>query len=306
MTHPGRDATLMTEAPRLAAPVHVRGPDGPWHEVRESLQRRGNAVVHTNSGEWPTAVTAEPRLRHLLGRDWQHYRRTADPAARHRFAAARLVLKYTAAAALGTKAAELDLAYKIGGRPYLRGLRGVDVGLTHTGDLIAVGISRVGRIGIDAEPLSRALFYDVLLDRVCTPAEQAVLQYLDGPERTAAMLRLWTLKEAYTKALGQGLRLRFGEFDLAPGIRGDVPAGHDGGLLAPDGTPACRGAWAFGTYRVLGRWLLSVAAHGHGSVSGIPARGIVDERSMTLVTRLLSEEAAPPRGRIGPAQRGSA
>lgn len=292
----------MTDAPGIAPPVHMGGPSGPWHKVREHIQQGGNAVVYTASGEWLTAVTTEPRLRRMLGRDWQRYRRTTDPVARHRFAAARLVLKYTAAAALGTEAAELDLAYKIGGRPYLRGLHQVDVGLTHTRELIAVGISRVGRIGIDAEPLSRALSFEVLRDRVCTPAEQAVLQSLDGPERTTAMLRLWTLKEAYTKALGQGLRLRFSEFDLSPGIQGDVPEGHDAGLLAPAGMLADHGAWAFGTYRALGRFLISVACHSHGPAPGTAARGILDEWSMTLVSRLLSGEPTLSRGRISPTQ----
>ncbi|POX42862.1 hypothetical protein C3486_02980 [Streptomyces sp. Ru73] len=294
----------MTAAPRITPPVHVDGPAGPWHEVRAGMQQDGNVVVYATPEEWPAAVGTGPRLRRLLGRDWQRYHRTTDPVARRRFAAARLVLKYTAAAALGTDAAELDLAYKIGGRPYLRGLRQVDVGLTHTGGLIAVAISRAGRIGVDAEPLSRALSFDVLHDRVCSPAERAVLRSLDGPERTAAMLRLWTLKEAYTKALGQGLRLRFAEVDFSPGLRGDVPASPGAGLCAPDGTPAGRGAWAFGTYRALDRYLISVACH--GPAPGPAACDLVDERSTALVSRLLSGEpspaARPQRPRPGPFQ----
>ncbi|TJZ52120.1 4'-phosphopantetheinyl transferase superfamily protein [Streptomyces piniterrae] len=286
----------MTQARRITPPVHVGGPAGPWHGVRDGMARCGNAVVFTTWGEWLTAVVTEPRLRLLLGRDWQRYRRTAHPLVRHRFAAARLVLKYTAAAALGTEAAELDLAYKIGGRPHLRGLRQVEVSLTHTGDLIVVGVSRTGRIGVDTEPLSRGLSFDVLRDRMCTPAEQAALDGLDGPEQTAALLRLWTLKEAYTKALGQGLRLAFTEFGFAPGAEGEMPPGRDHGLLAPDGTPAAHGAWAFGTYRALGRYLVSVACHGTGPGPGpgAAAGDLCDERSMSLVSQLLPRETFLP------------
>ncbi|WP_407550953.1 4'-phosphopantetheinyl transferase superfamily protein [Streptomyces sp. Pv4-95] len=269
--------------------------------MREGFQRDGNVVAYTTSGEWLSAVTTDPRMRQVLGRDRQRYRDATEPVVRHRFAA-RLALKYTAAAALGTEAVELDLAYKTGGRPHLRGLRHVDVSLTHTGEFVAVGVSRLGRIGVDAEPLSRALSFDVLLDRVCTPAERAVLQALDVPDRRAAMLRLWTLKESYTKALGQGLRLRFTDFDLSACIERDVPEAHGTGLLAPDGTPAVRGAWGFGTYRALRRWLISVACHAHGPAPGAAAHGIADDRSMALVSGLLSGDPHPSHEGVGPAQ----
>ncbi|WP_329239503.1 4'-phosphopantetheinyl transferase superfamily protein (plasmid) [Streptomyces sp. NBC_00111] len=249
-------------------------------------------VVFTTWGEWLPALVTEPRLRHLLGRDWQRYRRTGDPTVRHRFAAARLLLKHTAAAALETDAAELDLAYKIGGRPHLRGLRQIDVSLAHTDELIVVGISRTGRIGVDAEPLSRSLSLDVMRSRVCTPGEQAVLGAVEGPALTAAMLRLWTLKEAYTKALGQGLRLLFTEFDIPHVIEGEIATNGHSGLLAPDGAPAALDAWAFGAYRALDRYLVSVACH--DAVPAAPPEfggdGLCDEESMSLVSRLLCQE----------------
>ncbi|MCD9881046.1 4'-phosphopantetheinyl transferase family protein [Streptomyces guryensis] len=296
----------MTQASRITQPVHVPGPSGPWDEVREAMARCGSAVVFTTWGEWLSAVVTEPRLRLLLGRDWPRYRRTADPLVRHRFAAARLVLKYTAAAALGTDAGELDLAYKIGGRPHLRGIRQVDVGLSHTGELIVVGVSRSGRIGVDAEPLTRTLTYDVMRERMCTPAERAALTGLDGPARTAALLRLWTLKEAYTKALGQGLRLDFTEFGFPPGAEGEFAAGNEAGLLAPDGSPAAPGTWSFGTYPTMARYLVAVARYdtGPAAAPGATERPVADERSMSLVAQLLPRQmctAGPHQPRSGTA-----
>ncbi|MFJ3659050.1 4'-phosphopantetheinyl transferase family protein [Streptomyces sp. NPDC090119] len=280
----------MTRELRITPPLHVHGPAGPWDEVREAVRRRGNAVVVGTWGEWLSAVVTEPRLRLLLGRDWPRYRRTADPLVRHRFAAARLVLKYTAAAALGTDPAELDLAYTINGRPHLRGLHQVDVGLSHTGELIAVGVGLGGRIGVDTEPLSRTLALDVMSRRMCTPAERAVLARLDAPARTAALLRLWTLKEAYTKALGQGMRLAFNEFGFPPDIEGELPACHDGVLLAPDGSPAARDSWAFGTYRALGRYRVTAARYHPAprEAPRCPEHTVADEASISLVARLLA------------------
>ncbi|MFE1252097.1 4'-phosphopantetheinyl transferase family protein [Streptomyces sp. NPDC058735] len=269
------------DADRVSEPVHVGGPHGPWHRVREDMRSRGNAVVFATWGEWLGPAVTDPGLRPLLGRDWQRYRRTTDPLVRFRFVTSRLVTKYTAAAALGTEAGELDLAYKIGGRPYLRGLDQVDISLTHTDDLIAVGVSRNGRIGVDAEPADRSMSFDLLHDHVCTPAERAGLEPLPEEQRAAALLRLWTLKEAYTKAVGQGLRLGFTEFGFGAG---------SAGLLAPDGRPASRGEWAFATHRALGRYLISVACHDAGldTARDTAPHTMLDEGFMGAVTALLT------------------
>ncbi|MDG9723665.1 4'-phosphopantetheinyl transferase superfamily protein [Streptomyces sp. DH41] len=272
---------------RISEPIHVGGPDGPWQAVREGMRLRGNAVVFTTWGEWLGTAVTDPGLRPLLGRDWQRYRRTEDPLIRYRFVTSRLVTKFTAAAALGVRATDLNLAYKIGGRPYLRGLDQVDISLTHTDDLIAVGVSRNGRIGVDAEPADRAMSFDLLHSHVCSPAERAELELLPQARRSAALLRLWTLKEAYTKAIGQGLRLGFTEFGF----------GADGaGLLTPGGRPASRGEWAFSTHRVLDRYLLSAACHDAGldASRDTAARTMLDEGFMGAVADLLAPE--PPVG----------
>ncbi|WP_255311351.1 4'-phosphopantetheinyl transferase family protein [Streptomyces viridosporus] len=265
----------------IAPPLRVDGPDAPWRRVREAMDRYGNTVVHTVRDAWSPAV-AGPALRTLLGRDWPRYRRAGDPAARHRFAASRLAVKYTAAAALRTDPAELDLAYQIGGRPYLRGLDPIDISLTHTGELIAVAVSRDGRIGVDAEPVGRRMPYDLLHGRVLTPAERRWFDRLPQAERGARLLRLWTLKEAYTKALGQGLQLGFTQFGFDP---------DTGRLSAPDGRPAAaHGEWTFATHRVLRRYLLSVARQDAGRPA--PCRGtsvhtLLDHDVLRTVTGLL-------------------
>ncbi|MFE7057329.1 4'-phosphopantetheinyl transferase family protein [Streptomyces californicus] len=262
-----------TGMPRLAPPVHVGGPDGPWNQLHRQWEESGGVVVLATWGEWLPAVVTDPRLRGVLGDDWPRYRRTADATVRHRFAAARFVLKHAAAAALETDPAELDLAYRPGGRPYLRGVRGVDVSLAHTGELVVAGLSRTGRIGVDAEPLTRSLSVDVLLARACTPDERAAVKTLGGiggaAGVTAALLRLWTLKEAYTKALGCGLRLPFARFGVPWTVEGEATAYGDEGLLSPGGGPAGPRAWTFGAHRALDRYLVGVARH-----DGAPAASL--------------------------------
>lgn len=266
----------------LGPPLHVAGPEGPWEEVHEQLTGRGQVLVHTTWGQWLAAALLDPGLRGLLGRDWPRYRQTAAPAGRLRFAASRMVLKHTAAAALQLPADALDLAYRPGGRPHLRGLAGTEVSLAHTDELIVVAVSRSGPIGVDAEPLTRRPSFDLLHPYVCTPAEAAELAALPEDERTVRLLHLWTLKEAYTKALGHGMRRRFAAFGFSRDAQGRTvlagepatPGPADGGP-GPDGPgpegagsegagsegagPAGAARWILATHLVHDRYLVSAA-----------------------------------------------
>jgi len=271
--------------PRISPPVHITGPFGPWQDVQEGMTARGNATISTTWGEWLPAIVGNAALRALLGRDWQRYRRTPDPVVRARFAASRLAVKYTAAAALGLAPGDIDLAYRLGGRPYVRGFDQLDLSLTHTDELIAVGISRLGRIGVDTEPAGRRMSFELMQDHVCSFDEKLELAALPEQEQSAAMLRLWTLKEAYTKAIGQGLRLSFTEF----GFGVASPA-----LRAPDGRPATRDEWAFGTYPTLGRYLVSIACHDCGLDPSHDTRAetMLDDGFLGTVAELVAQEQA--------------
>ncbi|MER8185540.1 4'-phosphopantetheinyl transferase superfamily protein [Kitasatospora sp. NPDC094015] len=245
----------------IGRPIPVyRGRYGGWDEVRESLAGRGSAVLVATLGDWmPGAQGAEPPDdepdypgdRAVLGRDWARYQAMSHDQVRGRFLASRLLLKTAAGAALQAPPQTVDLAYKLGGRPYLRGCDQVDISLSHTEDLLVVGLTRRGWIGVDAELAGRTLLGTGAEKQICTPHEAAQLELIDPELRNPALVRLWTLKEAYSKAIGQGLRFRFTEFGFAPGAdRVQV--------LRPDGSPGTGGEWSFGTWAVTG-YTVSVA-----------------------------------------------
>ncbi|WP_406459572.1 4'-phosphopantetheinyl transferase superfamily protein (plasmid) [Streptomyces sp. NBC_00876] len=239
----------MNAAPDPAAPLHVAGPDGPWEPVRDVLESSRPAIVHTTWGEWLTAALLDPELRVTLGRDWQRYRHTPSAAGRFRFAVSRVVMRHTAAAVLQVPPSSLDLTYRPGGRPQLRGLgEELEVSLAHTEDLIVVGVSATGPVGVDVEPLGRSVSFELLREHVCTPEEAAALAAAPESERSLRLLNLWTLKEAYTKALGQGLRRSFGA----------IAFGRDseGRTVLADDEPR---TWDFATHVIQGRYLASIA-----------------------------------------------
>ena len=86
----------------------------------------------------------------------------------------------------------------------------VDLNLSHTGDLLVLGVSRTGRIGVDVERADRDIAVGTqLLGRFCHPAEVRAVTALPPHARTDAIARLWVCKEAVAKADGRGLAMDF-------------------------------------------------------------------------------------------------
>ncbi|MFD3806007.1 4'-phosphopantetheinyl transferase family protein [Streptomyces sp. NPDC058619] len=246
-------------APAPGAPLHVPGPDGPWDEVGDRLDDTGRAVVCTTWGQWLTAVLLDPALRALLGDDWPRYRQTPAAAGRIRFAVSRAVAKYAAAAALNVPAHTLDPDPDRGpgARHVLRGPDGeAEVALAHAGELIVVGVSRTGPIGVHARHTDRDTAFGPLLERVCTAQEGAALAALPEEERRARLLALWGLKEACARALGPGSGIPLTGFGFTR---------DDRGRLTPAPLPGtagfAAGHWSVAGHLVQGRYLVSEAHH---------------------------------------------
>ena len=79
-----------------------------------------------------------------------------------------------------------------------------------------LAVAAVGKIplGVDAE--APRIINAALMQKVCAPEELSQIQAAADPERM--FLRLWTLKEAYAKYTGEGIRLGFSglPFSFAP------------------------------------------------------------------------------------------
>ncbi len=138
-------------------------------------------------------------------------------------------------------------------RPYLPGHPDLDLSLSHTDGLVAVAIARHARVGVDVESIHCR---PLLIPSVLSGREREAIA--DAPELAgAAFSRYWTLKEAISKASGQGLQLPFGRLELSQlGSPPQLLAGHDV-IDLPD-----RG-WAL-AHRAIGlpqRWSLAVAVH---------------------------------------------
>ncbi|MEU5420543.1 4'-phosphopantetheinyl transferase family protein [Streptomyces sp. NPDC001407] len=244
---------MSVPSPAVLLPVRHLTPSGPWDEVRDDWAREGTVLAYGVVPDWapPSGADAE-RLAADEPCRWAGLR---GEGVRARFLASRFLLRSLVGAVTGTGWRGVRPARTTLGRPYVRGLPGLRVSLSHSGPVLAAAVSGHGPVGVDTERAGRGTSLSPA--HVCTAAEAGRLAGLRDDERGAELLRLWTLKEAYTKALGVGLRRAPSSFGFAPGARGPVLL-HDG-----EGEPDPYRRWSFATRLVRSAlpepYLLSVA-----------------------------------------------
>ncbi len=86
--------------------------------------------------------------------------------------------------------------------------------VSHSGELGLCAVARGGALGVDLErvrPLDDAL---AIAERFFSPAERAALRPLRPPALETAFFAAWTRKEAFIKALGEGLSYPLADFDV--------------------------------------------------------------------------------------------
>jgi 4'-phosphopantetheinyl transferase len=128
--------------------------------------------------------------------------------------------------------------------------------IAHTGGLAACAISRIADVGIDVETIDHARNELELSRRYFASSEVAELERCSPDARPERFAEIWTLKEAYLKAIGTGLSQPLDSFAFLfnepQSIRfepNDEPNGH---------------CWYFAVFVPSARHRLAVA------ISGVP------------------------------------
>jgi 4'-phosphopantetheinyl transferase len=179
---------------------------------------------------WRTRLKLSPaglvQARALLGpAELAQADRFAFPEGRMRYAAAHAFLRRALAYELTRIGAfpidprRLEFGAEPAGKPTLAHFSHLQFSLSHADDLALCAVCAGRRLGIDLEgprPVPEAL---EIARRHFSPAEAAQLEQLPAAETTSAFLRLWTRKEAYLKATGEGLAQDLSDLpDLAQAV----------------------------------------------------------------------------------------
>lgn len=127
---------------------------------------------------------------------------------RVQYVVAHGVLRRLLARYLGTEPAALTFSTTSHGKPCLEGLQaraGIQFNLSHSAGLGVAVFSQEGPVGVDVEALRPLSDASALVARFFSRRERELFESLSESEKTAAFYRLWTRKEAWLKATGEGI-----------------------------------------------------------------------------------------------------
>jgi len=179
---------------------------------------------------------------------------------RHLFLAAHALVRISLSryAALPPEAWRFEAAEF--GRPEIIGQEGVPLGLrynlSHTHGLTAVLINLRLDAGVDVEGMDRVRDPLHLAESVFSPLEQDALRQQSEAEKRRRFFRYWTLKEAYIKARGMGLRLPLKDFSFL------LDHGETIGIRFSPGFEDTPVGWRFIQWQVGAHHMMAAAVRG--------------------------------------------
>lgn len=183
----------MTEA------EHSRSCDG-------SRQQGSEGVAGSKIEIFTWRIQPRPDDAKILSTD---ERLRAARSARHedgaRFASGRATVRRILGKRLNLSPRTIKFQYGSHGRPEVREAPELSFNLSHSGDRALLAVADGIDIGVDIERLRRGLHWRAIAERVLGAGERAELEAAVPGDDSARFLELWTVREAYLKAVGVGI-----------------------------------------------------------------------------------------------------
>jgi len=154
----------------------------------------------------------------------------------------------------GTAPASVEFSYGPKGKPALRGDAALRFNVSNSGDLAAFAFTAGCELGVDLERIRSLRDLEAVARRFFAPDEIGELMALAEEDRPSGFFNCWTRKEAYIKAVGDGLYVPLDSFSvtLRPGeaarmiqLNGSRETARGWTLEAFDPAPGFAGALAY-------------------------------------------------------------
>lgn len=183
------------------------------HEANEApaLELTPTARIDIWMANPDALMKAESALTLLSEQDWEAINRVNDPANRRSVIASRVLLRIGLSWASGHAVEPSDWRFAVDDkqRPMVaEGLPRINFSISHLDPLVLVAVSATLEVGIDVECIDQDVSPDVIAEFSHLDEHHSV-GGLPRPREIREFIRLWTLKEAYTKMVGTGHSLDF-------------------------------------------------------------------------------------------------
>lgn len=156
---------------------------------------------------------------------------------KNRYVVARAVLRLLIGRYLSQPPEQISFTYSEYGKPAIPGQR-LQFNVSHSGGLAMMAFCLDAEVGIDVEKKRPLTDGEQIAERFFSASEVAVFKSLSDAQRNEAFFNCWTRKEAYIKAIGEGLSCPLDVFDVT------LAPGEPARLLRIRGSAAAAAAWS--------------------------------------------------------------
>jgi 4'-phosphopantetheinyl transferase len=154
---------------------------------------------------------------------------------RHRYVASEGLMRTIVGRYVGVPPGELNFAYGPRGKPSVPDAPWLCFNLSRSHEQALLGVTRQREIGVDIERVRDLPDYELIAQHFFAAGERSALLRLPESGRRQAFFNCWTRKEAYVKAIGDGLYSALDSFE--------VSLGEPVRLISVGGDPAGAARW---------------------------------------------------------------
>lgn len=237
----------------------VRVPDPTWPSPPQVPSLPGDRVHLWRIWLDRPAGYAEPLIQILSADERARAERFRFERDRNRFIIGRSALRTILAGQLGTGPGRVRFTYGPQGKPYLAqdaGSGGIRFNMAHSHGLALLALARDRELGVDLEWVRPLPDADQIAARFFSAAEHTTFRELPKDQRQEAFYLCWTRKEAYIKAVGEGLSRPLSQFDVS------LTPGQPARLLRVEGDPAEIDRWSLVSLAPAAGYLAALAVEG--------------------------------------------
>ncbi len=140
------------------------------------------------------------------------------PEKQNQFVVTRFVLKTIISRILYKEPKQIRIVHTEQGKPYIKEqYQGEDIhfNLSHSETQAIIALTLAQEIGVDIEKIETNKDYTGLSQRFFSAQEQAELNAISEADLARCFYTCWTRKEAFVKAMGDGLRYGLNNFDVS-------------------------------------------------------------------------------------------
>ncbi len=211
---------------------------------------------------WKVSLKTQEDDRQILSKDEvKRFDKAASTAKIDKRIAGRAHLRRILSKYIQTDASEISFAYENNRKPVLAKHPNLTFNLSHSENMGLIAVTHSRRIGIDLEYLEAERPISEIAERFLTKSENDFINGHPEKERSQAFYQVWTLNEAYLKALGTGFSVSSNDSSL-------IPSHHRGRFLQETKISSeIPQNWMFETLAVANSYLGALCFEGSDAVT---------------------------------------